>query len=65
MERRRFTAILVVIIEHRPLVNVVLHERHEFARWGGTEAHTLLGTGAMTGRLEHHPAAKNQLDWFT
>src|SRR5205814_8787912 len=65
MERRRFTAILGVILEHRPLVNIVLHERHQLTLWGGTEAHTLLGAGTMADRLKHHLAANNQLDWFT
>ena len=64
MERRRFTAILVVVIEHRPVIDVIVLERDELALGRGAEPHPLLGARSMTGRLEHHLAAEHELDWL-
>ena len=64
MERRRFTAVLVVIVEHRPVVNVVVLERDELAFRRGAEPHSLLRPRTMTCRLEHHLAAEHKLDRF-
>ena len=62
MERRRFTAILVILLEHRPLIDVVVLERDEFALGCGAQPHALLRVRAMTGRLERHLAAEHELD---
>ena len=64
MEGRRFTAILVIIPEHRARIDVIVLKRDELTFRRGAEADTLLGVGAMTGRLKRHLAAKHELDRF-
>jgi len=46
LERRGLAAIFVVGFEHRPVVNVVVLERDEFAVGRGAKAHALLGSRA-------------------
>src|SRR5262249_32905488 len=62
LKRGRLTAVLVIALEHRSLVDVVVLQRDELAVLRGAEPHALLGAGAMAGRLEGHLAAENQLD---
>ena len=64
MERRRFTAILVIVVEDDAVVDVIVLERDELSLRRGAEAHPLLGAGTMTDRLEHHLAAEHELDRF-
>ena len=64
MERRRFTAVLVVVIEHRPVINIIVLQRDELAFAGGAEPDSLLSVRAMTDRLEHHLAAEHEFDWL-
>ena len=42
MERRRFAAVFVVVVEHRPVIDVIVLERDELAVLCRAEAHTLL-----------------------
>ena len=44
------------------MIDVVVLERDELAVRCRAEPHTLLGAGAMTGRLERHLAAEHELD---
>ncbi len=64
VERRRFTAILVVILEHRAVVDVIVVERDELAFRCGAEPDPLLSMGAMARRLERHLPAEHELDRF-
>ena len=65
VERRRLAAVFVIVIEHRVVIDVVVLERDEPSVSGGAEAHTLLGAGTMTDRLEHHLAADDEFDRLT
>src|SRR4029077_2601873 len=62
MERRRFTAILLVLLEHRAVTDVVVFERYELPSGRRAEPHPLLSAGAMIGTLEGHLPAKYELD---
>ena len=62
MERRRLAAVLVVLVEHRPVVDVVVLERDELAVGRRAEPHSLLGARPMADGLEHHLAADHELD---
>ena len=62
MERRSFTAILLVILEYRAVTDVVVFERNEIAFRCRAEPDTLLGARAMTGRLKRHLPAENELN---
>ena len=64
VERRRFTAILLVLLEDRAVTDVVVVERDELAFRCRAEADTLLGARAMTGRLKRHLPAENELNRF-
>ena len=64
MEGRRFTAILVVLLEYRPLIDVIVLKRDELAFRCRAEPDALLSAGAMTGTLERHLPAKHELDRF-
>src|SRR5205807_7592885 len=54
MERRGFTAVLVVIVDHRHVVDVVVLQREELALTRCAQADTLLRACAMPDGLEHH-----------
>src|SRR5215468_6219209 len=62
MKRRRFTAILLVILEDRAVTDVIVFEREELAFRRRAEPHPLLGAGAMTSRLKGHLATEDELD---
>src|SRR5437667_8017 len=59
LEGRRLTAILVIVVKHRPVIAVVVLKRDELALRRRAEPHALLGAGAMTDRLKHHLAAEH------
>src|SRR5439155_10327252 len=62
MEGRRFTAILVVVLEDRAVTDIVMLERDELAFRCGAQSHVLLSAGAMARRLERHLPAENELN---
>src|SRR5580704_16136219 len=62
MERRRLTAVFVIIIKDCVVVDVVVLERDELPISGSAEANALLRPRTMTDRLEHHFAADDEFD---
>ena len=61
MEGRGFAAVFVIIVAHRHVIDVVVHERDQLAVPGCAEPNTLLSTRPVPDRLEHHLAADDQL----
>ena len=64
MERRGFTAVLVVMVDHRHMVDVIVLQREELALTRCAHADALLRACAMPDGLEHHLAADDQLHRF-
>ena len=62
LERRGFAAVFVVVVEHRPLIDVVVLERDELAFRRRAEPDALLCARPVTDRLEHHLAADHEFD---
>ncbi len=46
--RRGLAAVFAIAIQHRPVVDIVVHERDELSFAGGAEPHALLSPGTMT-----------------
>ena len=64
MERSGFTAVLVVMVDHRKVVDVVVLERNELALSRCPQPQTLLGACAMPDSLKHHLATDDELYRF-
>src|SRR3989475_2226514 len=61
-EGRGFATVLVIIIEDCLVENVIRLERDELAVRCRAQPHTLLRSGTMPNRLEHHFAAHDDFD---
>src|SRR5262245_37694381 len=60
MKRSRLAAIFMVRVEHRPLIDVIVLQRDQFALWRCADTDALLGARPMTDGVEHHLAGEYQ-----